>query len=243
MSGARSSWQSAGRWSSSRGSSLPRGRASSASTLMTTGPGGGATASATAWRAACSALAAPTVTAALATDRPSAGWSSRWWLILSRCRAGTVSAMTTTGSRSSAAWAMPLTALASPGPRVTTTAPAAPVRSAQVAAMIVAAVSPWARTNGSPLAAAAPTTSRFGPPPGIPNSSRVPAAHSASTMAAAVRCDGDMSWLVRSRPVRSRPGISRAEPRIRSPVTARQGPGGSCPPVPAAGAGRSSGPD
>src|SRR5215469_14462578 len=70
---------------------------------------------------------------------------------------------------------MPLTALASPGPRVTTTAPGVPVRSAQVAAMIVAAVSPWARTKRRPASAAAPTTSRFGPPPGRPNSSRVPA--------------------------------------------------------------------
>src|SRR5215475_10635286 len=95
--------------------------------------------------------------------------------------------MTTTGSRSSVAWAMPLTALARPGPRVTTAAPGAPVRSAQVAAMIVAAVSPWARTKGIPAAAAAPTTSRFGPPPGTPNISRVPAPASAATIASAPR--------------------------------------------------------
>ncbi len=100
-------------------------------------------------------------------------------------RDGTVSAITTTGSRSRAAWAMPLTALASPGPRVTTTDPGVPVRSAQVAAMIVAAVSPWARTKRIPAAAAAPTTSRFGPPPGTPNISRVPALASAPTIASA----------------------------------------------------------
>src|SRR5216683_4336691 len=210
-----------------------------ASTLTTTGPGGGATASPTAWFAACSGWPPPTVTAAFATDRPSAAWSSRWWLIRPESAAGTVSAMTTSGSRSSAAWAMPLTALASPGPRVTTTAPGAPVRSAQVAAMIVAAVSPWARTNRSPLAAAAPTTSRFGPPPGIPNSSRVPAADSAPTMAAALRCEADI-WLpgscgagaCRSGACRSgacgsgacgsgacRPRACRAWPRARPPVT------------------------
>src|SRR5262249_12128022 len=66
----------------------------------------------------------PTVITALATDRPRAGWSIRWWLIRPASAAGTGSAITTTGSRSSAACAMPLTALASPGPRVTTTAPA-----------------------------------------------------------------------------------------------------------------------
>ena len=76
-------------------------------------------------------------------------------------------------------------ALASPGPRVTTTAPGAPVRSALVAAMIVAAVSPCARTKRSPAASAAPTTSRLGPPPGTPNTSRVPAPASAATIAPA----------------------------------------------------------
>ena len=96
-----------------------------------------------------------------------------------------MSAITTTGSRSSAACAIPLTALASPGPRVTTTAPGAPVRSALVAAMIVAAVSPCARTKRSPAASAAPTTSRFGPPPGTPKISRVPAPASAATIAPA----------------------------------------------------------
>ena len=90
------------------------------------------------------------MTTALATERPSASWSSRWWLIRPASRAGTVSAITTSGSRSSAACAMPLTALASPGPRVTTTAPGAPVRSAQVAAMIVAAVSPCGEDEPQP---------------------------------------------------------------------------------------------
>ncbi len=85
---------------------------------------------------------------------------------------------------------MPLTALASPGPRVTTTDPGVPVRSAQVAAMIVAAVSPRARTKRSPAAAAAPTTSRFGPPPGTPNISRVPALASAPAIASAAESAG-----------------------------------------------------
>jgi hypothetical protein len=149
-----------------------------------TGPAGAASAMPTASAAAAAAAAGgpPTVTAVLATDRPSASWSIRWWLI--RVSA-TVSAITTTGSRSSAACAIPLTALASPGPRVTTTAPGAPVRSALVAAMIVAAVSPCARTKRSPAASAAPTTSRLGPPPGTPNTSRVPARASAATIAPA----------------------------------------------------------
>ena len=78
-----------------------------------------------------------------------------------------------------------MTALASPGPRVTTTAPGAPVRSALVAAMIVAAVSPRVSTKRSPAASAAPTTSRLGPPPGTPNISRVPAWTSAAAIASA----------------------------------------------------------
>ena len=125
------------------------------------------------------------MTAALATDRPSVVWSIRWWLIRPSWAAATVSAITTTGSRSSAACAIPLTALASPGPRVTTTAPGAPVRSALVAAMIVAAVSPRVSTKRSPAACAAPTTSRLGPPPGTPNISRVPAWTSAAAIASA----------------------------------------------------------
>ena len=149
--------------------------------LATTGPGG----TATAVRTACAAARGPpTVIAALATDRPRASWSIRWWVIRGAAD-GTVSAITTRGSRSRAACAMPLTALARPGPRVTTTAPGVPVRSAQVAAMIVAAVSPRARTKRSPAAAAAPTTSRLGPPPGTPNTSRVPALASAATIALA----------------------------------------------------------
>ena len=51
--------------------------------------------------------------------------------------------------------------------------------------MIAAAVSVWASTKRSPAAAAAPTTSRFGPPPGTPNITRVPAPASAATIAAA----------------------------------------------------------
>ena len=97
--------------------------------LAITGPGGAASAIRTI-RAAASPGGRPTVIAALATDRPSAAWSIRWWLIRLASAAGTVSAITTTGSRSRAACAMPLTALASPGPRVTTTAPGVPVRSA-----------------------------------------------------------------------------------------------------------------
>src|SRR3989442_13359253 len=98
-----------------------------------TGPDGAASAVATALAAVGGPL---TATAALATDRPSAPWSIRWWLILA---SATVSAITTTGSRSSAACAIPLTALARPGPRATTTAPGVPLRSALVAALIVAA--------------------------------------------------------------------------------------------------------
>ena len=147
-----------------------------------TGPAGAASAMAT---APAAARGPDTVTAALATDRPSAAWSIRWWLIRPASAAATVSAITSTGSRSSAACAMPLTALASPGPRVTTTDPGTPVRSALVAAMIVAAVSPWASTNRSPAASAAPITSRLGPPPGTPNISRVPARTSAATIASA----------------------------------------------------------
>ena len=147
-----------------------------------TGPAGAASAMAT---AAAAARGPATVTAALATDRPSAVWSIRWWLIRPPWAAATVSAITTTGSRSSAACAIPLTALASPGPRVTTTAPGAPVRSALVAAMIVAAVSPRVSTKRSPAASAAPTMSRLGPPPGTPNISRVPAWTSAAAIASA----------------------------------------------------------
>ena len=51
--------------------------------------------------------------------------------------------------------------------------------------MIIAAVSPRARMKRSPAAAAAPTTSRLGPPPGTPNISRVPASASARTIASA----------------------------------------------------------
>ena len=70
------------------------------------------------------------------------------------------------GARSRVAWASPLTALVSPGPRVTTAAPGVPVSSPNAPAMTQAAVSPWARVNGMPCAAAAPIMSRFGPPPG-----------------------------------------------------------------------------
>ena len=98
--------------------------------LAMTGPGGAASAIRTIRAAASPACRPPTVIAALATDRPRAAWSIRWWLIRLASAAATVSAITTTGSRSRAACAMPLTALASPGPRVTTTAPGVPVRSA-----------------------------------------------------------------------------------------------------------------
>ena len=152
--------------------------------LAMTGPAGAARAVRTI-RAAASPGGRPTVIAALATERPSAAWSIRWWLTRPASAAATVSAITTTGSRSSAACAMPLTALASPGPRVTTTAPGVPVRSAHVAAMITAAVSPWARMKRSPAVAAAPTTSRLGPPPGTPNINRAPASASARTIASA----------------------------------------------------------
>src|SRR5215831_13014729 len=142
---------------------------------------------------------------------------------------------------------MPLTALASPGPRVTTTAPGAPVRSAQVAAMIVAAVSPWPRTKRRPASAAAPTTSRFGPPPGRPNSSRVPAADSAPAIAAAARWEdagppdgagsGDGAGPGESGPgdrVILRPGCRSSPPVTAGPPPGRPDPRGE------AGAGRSS---
>ena len=98
--------------------------------LASTGPGGAASAIRTIRAATSPGCRRPTVIAALATDRPSAAWSIRWWLTRLASAAATVSAITTTGSRSRAACAMPLTALASPGPRVTTTAPGVPVRSA-----------------------------------------------------------------------------------------------------------------
>jgi hypothetical protein len=111
------------------------------SMLAITGPGGAASAIRTIRAATSAGCRRPTVIAALATDRPNPAWSIRWWLTRS-ASAGTVSAITTTGSRSRAACAIPLTALASPGPRVTTTLPGTPVRSAYAAAMITAAVSP-----------------------------------------------------------------------------------------------------
>jgi hypothetical protein len=98
--------------------------------LAMTGPGGAASAVRTIRAATGPACCPPRVIAALATDRPRAAWSIRWWLIRVVSAAATVSAITTTGSRSRVACAMPLTALASPGPRVTTTVPGAPVRSA-----------------------------------------------------------------------------------------------------------------
>ena len=51
--------------------------------------------------------------------------------------------------------------------------------------MMAAAVSVCVSTKRSPAAAAAPTTSRFGPPPGTPNMTRVPARASAVTIAVA----------------------------------------------------------
>ncbi len=167
----------------SAGARLPAGGLSSIN--ATTGPAGAASARRTARTASWLAWSPPTVSTALATERPSAPWSSRWWLTRPASAARTVSATTTSGSRSSAAWAIPLTALASPGPRVTSTAPGAPVRSAVVAAMMAAAVSVWVSTKRSPAAAAAPTTSRLGPPPGTPNIIRVPAEASAATIAVA----------------------------------------------------------
>ena len=150
-----------------------------------TGPGGAVTARRTACAADRPAWSPPIVSAALATGPASASWSSRWWLTRSASVARTVSAITTRGSRSRAACAIPLTALASPGPRVTSTAPGVPVRSALVAAMMAAAVSVWVRTKRSPAVSAAPTTSRFGPPPGTPNKTRVPALARAATIAVA----------------------------------------------------------
>ena len=98
--------------------------------LAITGPGGAASAIRTIRAATSPGCRWPTVIDALATDRPRAAWSIRWWLTRLPPAAATVSAITTTGSRSRAACAMPLTALASPGPRVTTTVPGVPVRSA-----------------------------------------------------------------------------------------------------------------
>ena len=98
--------------------------------LAITGPGGAASAIRTIRADASAGRRRPMVIAALATDRPRAAWSIRWWLTRMASAAATVSVISTTGSRSRAACAMPLTALASPGPRVTTTAPGVPVRSA-----------------------------------------------------------------------------------------------------------------
>ena len=62
--------------------------------------------------------------------------------------------------------------------------------------MITAAVSVWVSTKRSPAAAAAPTTSRFGPPPGTPNITRVPVAASAVTIAEAPTAAG-VRWPLR----------------------------------------------
>src|ERR1700726_2755695 len=63
--------------------------------------------------------------------------------------------------------------------------------------MITAAVSVCASTKRRPDAAAAPTTSRFGPPPGRPNTSLVPASASAVTIAAAPAGAPWPLWLTR----------------------------------------------
>ena len=80
---------------------------------------------------------------------------------------------------------MPLAALPTPGPRVTTTAPGLKLSSASVAAMMTAAVSCRARTKGMPCAAAASIRSRLEPPPGTPYSRGTPAARSAAATASA----------------------------------------------------------
>ena len=208
-------------------SASPAGSAGGPSSIRAiTGPGGTARARRTSRAATRPAWSPPTVSTALATGRPSAPWSSRWWLTRPASAARTVSAMITTGSRSSAAWAIPLTALASPGPRVTSTAPGAPVRSALVAAMMAAAVSVCVSTNRRPAAAAAPTTSRFGPPPGTPNMTRVPARASAVTIAvapagAAASCRGPLSVAGGPLTVRlqrcGRPGPASAAGRSTGP--------------------------
>ncbi len=60
-----------------------------------TGPGGAARALLTSRELAWPARSVPIVSAALATGRPSAPWSSRWWLTRPASAARTVSEMTT----------------------------------------------------------------------------------------------------------------------------------------------------
>ncbi len=113
----------------------------SLSTLTCTGPAGGAQAMRTAASTAALAVCGVADTDHFATASKSAGWSSRCRDTRLDSSVGTASVTTSIGTRSSSAWATPLTALAAPGPRVTTQAPGKPVSSPYVAAMIAAAVS------------------------------------------------------------------------------------------------------
>src|SRR5579862_6372714 len=70
--------------------------------------------------------------------------------------------------------------------------------------MITAAVSVRASTKRRTAAAAAPTTSRFGPPPGRPNITVVPASASAVTIAAA---PAGAPWPLWVTEVPSPPGV------------------------------------
>ena len=102
-----------------------------------------------------------------AAGRAAGGPPGRRW------SAVTQSLTSSSGARSRVAWASPLAALVTPGPRVTTATPGVPVSSPKAPAITQAAVSPWARVNGR--SGAAPIRSRFGPPPGSPNNRRTPA--------------------------------------------------------------------
>lgn len=61
-----------------------------------------------------------------------------------------------------------------------------PTNRPYVAAAIAPAVSPWCNTKRNPAAVAAPITSRFGPPPGTPNTVSAPSRRTAAIRASAV---------------------------------------------------------
>ena len=128
-------------------------------------------------------------------------WSRRWCEMRSYSPDDTQSVTTMIGWRSRCAWATPFTALAAPGPRVATHAPSRPLNSAVTPAMIAAAVSVWVSTNRQPDASAAPTTSRFDPPPGTPKTVSTPCDRNEPISCRAMSCrDGTRASARVARP-------------------------------------------
>src|SRR5579859_1549241 len=94
--------------------------------------------------------------------------------------------------------------------------------------MITAAVSVCASTKRRPAWAAAPTTSRFGPPPGRPKTILVPASASAVTIAAAPAGAPWPFWVTRDLRGRLRPFFGHLAPLVKDgylamPVLSRAG--------------------